>query len=165
MHPREYSRERIGARATNNRIHELEKEMRSPIVVAVVFGVSLLGFSQESKVHKTTAPQTSPASGKEMYTAYCASCHGADLKGSGPAAQALKTPPTDLTGLQKANGGSFPSDHVYEVINGRAATPAHGSADMPVWGPVFRQLSSGHQSVVQQRITNLTNYIRSLQQK
>jgi mono/diheme cytochrome c family protein len=142
----------------------LEKEMRSSFVLAVVFAVSLIAYSQE-QIHKTTAPPTSPASGKQMYTAYCASCHGENGKGNGPAATALKTPPTDLTGLAKANGGKFPSDHVYEVINGRASTPAHGSADMPVWGPVFRQLSSGHQSTVQQRITNLTDYIRSLQQK
>ena len=138
--------------------------MRASIALAVVFAVSLIAISQE-QIHKTTAPQTSPASGKEMYTAYCASCHGKDGKGTGPTSAALKTQPTDLTGLQKANGGKFPSDHVYEVINGRAATPVHGSAEMPVWGPVFRQLSSGHQSVVQQRITNLTDYIRSLQQK
>jgi mono/diheme cytochrome c family protein len=139
--------------------------MRSSIVLAVVLAIPLIAVSQEQKIHQTTAPQTSPASGKEMYTAYCASCHGTDGKGTGPAAAALKTQPVDLTGLQKANGDKFPADHVYEVINGRASTPAHGSAEMPVWGPVFRQLSSGHQSMVQQRVTNLTEYIRSLQRK
>ncbi len=139
--------------------------MRASIVLAVVFAVSVIAIAQEQKIHNTTAPQTSPASGKQMYLAYCASCHGTEGRGNGPAASALKTAPTDLTGLQKANGGKFPSDHVYEVINGRAMTPAHGSAEMPVWGPVFRELSGGHQAVVQQRITNLTDYIRSLQQK
>lgn len=139
--------------------------MRKAIVVAVVFAACLFATAQEQKIRKTTAPQTNAASGKEMYVAYCASCHGMSGKGNGPAASALKAPATDLTTLAKTNGGKFPSDHVYEVINGRASTPAHGSPEMPVWGPVFRQLSNGHQAEVQQRITNLTDYIRSLQQK
>jgi mono/diheme cytochrome c family protein len=141
--------------------------MRSRIIIliALVLAASLSLMAQGQTVHKTTAPHTSPASGKEMYTAYCASCHGADGKGNGPAASALKTPPADLTAIQKSNGGKFPSDHVYEVINGRASTPAHGSADMPVWGPIFRRLSGSHDSEVQQRINNLTDYIRSMQQK
>lgn len=138
--------------------------MRMAVVVAVVFATCLFATAQE-QIRKVTAPQTNAASGKEMYTAYCASCHGVNGTGNGPAAAALKAPPTDLTTLAKTNSGKFPSNHVYEVINGRAGTPAHGSQEMPVWGPVFRQLSSGHQSQVQQRITNLTDYIRSLQQK
>jgi mono/diheme cytochrome c family protein len=36
------------------------------------------------------------ASGKKTYTEYCASCHGEDEKGIGPAASALKAPPSDL---------------------------------------------------------------------
>ncbi len=139
--------------------------MRSRILITFVLTMSLSLVAQDKQVRKATAPHTSPASGKEMYTAYCASCHGADGKGSGPAASALKTPPSDLTAIQKANSGKFPSDHVFEVINGRASTPAHGSADMPVWGPIFRRLSGSHEAEVQQRVNNLTDYIRSMQQK
>ena len=51
---------------------------------------------------------TSPASGGEMYKTYCAVCHGTDGKGGGPAASALKVPPTDLTQLSKKNGGKYP---------------------------------------------------------
>lgn len=139
--------------------------MRFRLVTIVLLTVVAISFAQDQKIKKTTAPHTSPASGKQMYAAYCASCHGADGKGNGPAASALKTAPTDLTQIQKSNGGKFPSDHVYEVINGRASTPAHGSAEMPVWGPVFRRLSSSRDAEVQQRITNLTEYIQSMQQK
>jgi mono/diheme cytochrome c family protein len=139
--------------------------MKLQIFVAFVLAASFPLIAQEQKVRKTTAPHTSAASGKEMYTAYCASCHGAEGKGNGPAASSLKTPPSDLTAIQKSNGGKFPSDHVFEIINGRATTPAHGSADMPVWGPVFRRLSGSHDAEVQQRISNLTDYIKSLQQK
>ena len=64
---------------------------------------------------------TSPVSGKEMYTAYCAVCHGTDGKGGGPAASALKVPPTDLTQLSKNNGDKYPALKVTSTIQiGRA---------------------------------------------
>ena len=107
----------------------------------------------------------SPSSGKEMFDSYCAVCHGKDAKGSGPAAQAMKTPPTNLTALAKNSGGKYPAPHVAAVIRGQAMTPSHGSQDMPVWGPLFSSISQGHESQVQQRITNLTDYIETLQAK
>jgi len=36
---------------------------------------------------------------------------------------------------------------------------------MPVWGPLFRNLSQGHDAEVQQRIANINSYIESLQKK
>ncbi|MGA2965696.1 MAG: cytochrome c [Terriglobales bacterium] len=108
---------------------------------------------------------TSPVSGKEMYTAYCAVCHGTDGKGAGPAASALKLPSTDLTLLAKNNSGKFPTLKVQSVIHGESAVPAHGSKDMPIWGALFWNMSSGHESEVQQRVANLTRYIESLQAK
>jgi mono/diheme cytochrome c family protein len=108
---------------------------------------------------------TSAASGAEMYKSYCAVCHGTDGKGNGPAASALKVPPTDLTTLSKNNGGKFPSMKVSSAIRGDASVPAHGSKDMPVWGPLFWGMSQGHESEVQQRVANLTKYIESLQGK
>jgi mono/diheme cytochrome c family protein len=107
----------------------------------------------------------SPASGKDMYNSYCAVCHGTDGKGGGPAASALKVPPTDLTLLSKNNGGKYPALKVTSSIRGESATPAHGSKDMPVWGALFWTLSSGHEGEVQQRVSNLTHYIESLQAK
>lgn len=100
-----------------------------------------------------------------MYVAYCASCHGADAKGNGPAAPALKTPPTDLTLLSKQSGGTFPEAHVATVIRGDSVTAAHGGKDMPVWGPVFLQLGQHDSAQVQLRIRNLIKYLESIQQK
>jgi len=106
-----------------------------------------------------------PNSGKEMFNSYCAVCHGTDGKGGGPAASAMKTPPTDLTALAKNSGGKYPASHVAAVIRGQATTPSHGSQDMPVWGPLFSSISQGHESQVQQRISNLVGYIETLQAK
>ncbi len=110
----------------------------------------------------TNAPSNS---GKEMFKSYCAVCHGVDGKGNGPAASAMKTPPADLTMLAQKNGGKYPSSHIAAIIRGQASTPSHGSEDMPVWGPLFSSISQGHESQVQQRITNLVTYVESLQVK
>jgi mono/diheme cytochrome c family protein len=119
----------------------------------------------EKSIKHVPIKATSPVSGKEMYTNYCAVCHGTDGKGGGPAASALKVPPTDLTLLSKNNGGKYPALKVTSAIRGEAALPAHGSKEMPVWGALFFNMSGGHQSEVQQRVTNLTQYIETLQVK
>ncbi len=120
---------------------------------------------QEKVIKHIPVKQTSAASGQEMFNSYCAACHGADGKGAGPAASALKVAPTDLSALVAKNGGKYPSLHVSSVLRGEAETPAHGSKDMPVWGPLFRHLSQGHDAEVQQRIANLNQYVESLQKK
>jgi mono/diheme cytochrome c family protein len=108
---------------------------------------------------------TNAASGQEMFTSYCAVCHGPDAKGNGPAASALKVPPPDLTTLAQKNGGKYPSMHVSSVIRGEADLPAHGSKDMPIWGQLFLRMSQGHEADVQQRVANLNQYIESIQAK
>jgi mono/diheme cytochrome c family protein len=131
------------------------------------FTTAILSPAQDKKteIKHVPAPATSAASGKEMFKAYCAPCHGQSAKGDGPAASALKTPPPDLTVLAKNNGGKFPSDRVTSILRGQATVSAHGNQDMPVWGPVFWRMSGGHEAEVQQRIANLTHYIETLQVK
>lgn len=139
---------------------------RSLLIFAVIWiSVSAFVLAQQKEVKHVPIKPTSPASGSEMYANYCAVCHGKDGKGGGPAADALKVPPTDLTTLSKSNGGKFPSARVASAIRGDVNLPAHGSKEMPVWGPLFGHLSQGHPAEVQQRIANLTAYIESLQVK
>lgn len=121
------------------------------------------GQSEKPVVKKAAAPQTSPASGQEMFMNYCAACHGQDAKGDGPAAAALKTTPADLTTLARRHGGKFPDSHVYQVIKGGTTGSVHGTKEMPVWGPVFRAMEKGDEAMVQMRVSNLTKYIESLQ--
>src|SRR5215470_14792888 len=121
--------------------------------------------SQEKVIKHISVKQTNAASGAEMYKSYCAVCHGVDGRGAGSAASVLKVVPTDLTDLSAKNGGKYPSLHISSVLRGEAETPAHGSKDMPVWGPLFRHLSQGHDAEVQQRIANLNQYVETLQKK
>jgi mono/diheme cytochrome c family protein len=147
---------------------EIMRACRSPwIVLAAVITVAMMASAQETKKEIKHVPitPTSPASGQEMYKTYCAVCHGIDGKGNGPAAEALKVPPTDLTALAAKNGGKYPGLRVSAVISGAEALPAHGSKDMPIWGHLFRSMSRGHESEVQQRVANLNKYIESLQKK
>jgi mono/diheme cytochrome c family protein len=116
-------------------------------------------------VKKMAARYTDPSSGSDMYKAYCASCHGIDGKGYGPAATALKAKLPDLTQLAKNNGGKFPSDRISQVIIGDSMVPAHGDKQMPVWGPAFLHMDARDHSVVMLRVKNLTDHIEKLQAK
>ncbi|HVP43869.1 MAG TPA: cytochrome c [Terriglobales bacterium] len=139
---------------------------KTAIILLITLGAAVMAQeAAKPQVKKVPAEYTSASSGEEMYQTYCASCHGKDGRGQGPAAPALKSTPTDLTLLAKKNGGKFPRDHFSAVLTGKAAVTAHGSQEMPVWGKIFWKMSEGHQSEVQQRVFNLSSYVQSLQQK
>ena len=115
------------------------------------------------KLQSEPVQQTNEVSGAKLFRSYCAVCHGEDGKGHGLAAPALKTPPADLTVLAKSNNGRFPANHVLDLLNSSADFTAHGSTEMPVWGPVFRSMGP-NPSLGILRAKNLTDYLRSIQQ-
>jgi mono/diheme cytochrome c family protein len=111
-------------------------------------------------VKKGGAAVTRPSDGHEMFTSYCAPCHGRTGKGDGPAAKALNPKPADLTQLTKKHGGTaFPTKDFEDKVSGMAMSPAHGNTDMPVWGPILREL--GNDTM---RMYNLRTYVETLQQ-
>ncbi len=133
------------------------------MATTLALGVS---YADQSKT-KVTIPvnKTAPSNGKQMYTGYCAPCHGMDGRGQGPAAKALRTQPTDLTDLSNKNHGKFPDAHVVSVLQFGADVPAHGSAGMPVWGPILGKMSKTNLQDKQLRISNLSRYLESMQAK
>ena len=131
------------------------------LVLSVAFACVVA--NAQPVVKKTEVSQTSPASGKEMFSTYCAVCHGKAGKGDGPAATALKKNPANLTELSARNGGKFPELKVFNTIRGDVETPAHGSKDMPIWGSLFSSLSRGNEGEVQMRVANLTKFVEGLQ--
>ncbi|HUB53371.1 MAG TPA: c-type cytochrome [Terracidiphilus sp.] len=137
----------------------------SVIAVAGMLAVSA-GYADQSNAKVVIAVQkTRPINGKQMYTSYCAPCHGIDGRGGGPVASALKQPPTDLTMLAKNNGGKFPSSHIATVLEYGSELPVHGTAQMPVWGPVLGKMDQQHPDERLLRISNLSQYLRSMQAK
>jgi len=134
------------------------------VLFALVVAFATMGAEQPT-IKKVTPTPTSPASGKQMFTTYCAVCHGQDGKGGGPAVAALKMPPPDLTTLTAKNNGKFPELRVFRSIQGDVQMAAHGSKDMPVWGEVFQSMSRDNGAGKQMRTSNLTAYVKSLQTK
>jgi mono/diheme cytochrome c family protein len=131
--------------------------------VAAVLAASLSFADQSPSKIVIPVNKTAPTDGRQMYTNYCAPCHGVDGKGGGPAASALKTRPTDLTELQKNNSGKFPDTHVIAILQFGMEVPAHGSATMPVWGPILANMNHTNAQEKQLRISNLSRYLESIQ--
>ncbi|HTB91788.1 MAG TPA: cytochrome c [Candidatus Sulfotelmatobacter sp.] len=129
----------------------------------LAIGTASPAAAQDKVIKKAPVQQSDPTSGKAMYTSYCAACHGPAGKGDGPAASELKVAPVDLTQLAKNNGGKFPADHIHAVLDFGAKAPAHGTNEMPVWGTLFRALDQNDQVKVNLRISNLVEYVKTLQ--
>jgi mono/diheme cytochrome c family protein len=68
-----------------------------------------------------------------------------------------------LTTLAARNRGLFPAARVKAFIAGGPVTvPAHGSSEMPVWGPIFKVLDPSD-TLADARIENVVAYIQSIQ--
>ena len=130
------------------------------VLALILFTVTVAG--QEPASEKS---RVSSESGAELYREYCASCHGKDGKGDGPAAGALKIRPPDLTALAKRKGGKFPAGDVYQVIKWGGGIMGHGSKEMPVWGRAFTSASGQTEAQADQRIKALVRYLESVQVK
>lgn len=130
--------------------------------IVFVIGTGLVA-QQIKKTTIQSAPVPSAASGQGMFQEYCAVCHGNGAKGDGPAANALKKRPADLTQLARKNNGKFPELAVRNYITGRDTVVAHGSRDMPVWGQLFRSLEPHDNGIPDLRVKNLADYVKSVQ--
>lgn len=136
-----------------------------------VIGGALLGWIIEATQagYRTPEPEEQPLinsiRGDNLYRAYCASCHGEDAKGDGPMAAWLKVPPSDLTRIAARNGGKFPLERMDRIISGEEPLlSGHGTRAMPVWGPVFSQVTRD-QDLGRVRIDNLARYLRDIQKR
>ncbi len=129
------------------------------ITGVVVWGSPTVTFAQEEEV---------ASAGKPVYLHYCASCHGREAKGDGPAMNMLTVKPADLTQISKRNKGTFPFWKMYRVIDGRENVRGHGDRDMPVWGAQFRADAGGGslaQSQARGQVLELVHYLQSIQAK
>lgn len=135
------------------------------------FGLSLvLAGALSAQSFVTAQEPTSPASlaiaGANNFAQYCVACHGKDAKGTGTLAATLKPKPADLTILAKSNGGAFPRDMVFQVIDGRKKVKGHGGGDMPQWGETFlASAGSDNTDAVKRRIDSLVEYLATVQGK
>lgn len=104
-------------------------------------------------------------SGSGLFSTYCAVCHGTDAKGTGPLADTLKRRPADLTMIARNNKGTFDSEMIRRVIDGRVPVKGHGGGDMPVWGDAFERSADAGPGAVKDRLDALVTYLATLQVK
>jgi mono/diheme cytochrome c family protein len=123
------------------------------------FGLMFASFVGATLLHVARAD----ADGAAEYRARCASCHGEDGTGDGPAASALRNRPSDLRLLAKKNGGVFPGKVIETVIDGRKTIRAHGNFEMPVWGQELSQSAADGEAA--KRILAIIGYLRNIQLK
>ena len=136
------------------------------ILLAAMMGAAATGLAAEKAVRKVDL-------GKLEYEANCASCHGAGGKGDGVLKPNLTKSATDLTVLARQNGGVFPMNRVYEVIDGRTDVKAHGGRDMPVWGRDYNVKAAEYymdvpydpDAYVRGKILSLIDYLYRMQAK
>ncbi len=110
--------------------------------------------------------------GKAEYESNCVLCHGRDLKG-GAYVDFLKVTPPDLSQLAKKNGGVFPVERVYAMIDGRQEVKAHGGRDMPIWGRDYQLKAAQHyvdvaydpETFIRGRILALIDYLNRMQSR
>lgn len=130
---------------------------------AVTLALAVCGVMAAQQIKKVPIQPTFAGDGKVMFREYCSTCHGVEGKGDGPAMDATKKRPADLTQLARKNGGNFPEVHVMNFIDGSDVLAAHGSRDMPVWGTLFRSLNPDNDAVAKVRVKVLAEYIKTLQ--
>ena len=82
----------------------------------------------------------------------------------GPLPPPFREETPDLTTLALRYKG-FPDAYISHVLHNGVKLPAHGPAEMPIWGSTFREADKLDQQTVDQRIANLVDYIKSRQQK
>ena len=146
--------------------------MKSPIrtlLKTVLVGAAL------SFISNTAIAEHGANLGKAEYLGACAVCHGASGIGNGSYGGMLITKPSNLTLLAKKNGGVFPTDRVYQAIDGRKTGAAHGSKAMPIWGERYKTEADKHYSdfygkydseaMVRARVLSLIDYLNNIQIK
>ncbi len=127
------------------------------LVAGVLFAPGLV-TTAAAQVYEQTTP------GSEVFRTYCASCHGTSARGDGPLAGSMLKKPANLTEIAKRNGGEFPSEMVFKVIDGRQPVKSHGGPDMPVWGDVFmKSRDVGDAARVKVVIQSLVDFLGGIQ--
>jgi mono/diheme cytochrome c family protein len=135
-------------------------------ILAAISAAAVLGTlsAQQPQTEHRSWLLASPY-GVDNFHAYCSPCHGRDGTGNGPVARALKKAPPDLTTIMIRHNNVFPRGEIRAFIaNGSPEHPAHGSGDMPVWGPTFHALDSSDRAA-DIRLANIVEYISSIQRR
>ena len=146
----------------------MKHEMISRIAVGFCTSFIVITLGTGSFAQETSGFKADPTE----FLNSCASCHGNDGKGAGFLTRVFRgVNPGDLTKMAANNDGVFPSDRVFEVIEGRGDVGAHGDRKMPIWGDRYMntEMSSYgpdelNEIRVRSRILELSHFLQSIQE-
>jgi mono/diheme cytochrome c family protein len=131
------------------------------VLAAIVVAVALLGCA-----HEHAGDPTAHYSGQRLYETYCSGCHGLDGEGNGPVEPFTAAHAPRLTRIAARNGGSFPAEKVFRMIDGQFETPPPNTRHMPIWGyELFT--GEGDDEAAHQKVTDMEHrivkYLESIQ--
>lgn len=98
--------------------------VRSLLLCLLVAGLGSVAIAQDDDLRK----------GQQVFTTYCATCHGEKGDGQGPVGKTLDPPPRDFTKGEFKYGGT--DQDLFDVISNGAASKG-GSPLMAPWGAVI----------------------------
>lgn len=125
-------------------------------------------FALFASIGLAACTEPEPPSGKQLFVANCAACHGADGRGTGWVAAGLSRKPADLTRISARNGGPFPMAEVLSNIDGFHRRAPSGSV-MPEFGYLFEgpmtqtDTGDGRMTPVPEPLLAVAEYLESLQ--
>lgn len=133
--------------------------MARRILIGPVLGLTLAAACNPVEVDRET--------GRDLYLANCASCHGASGRGDGPLAADLPRPPADLT-RRPDIGEPFPEAHIMAYVHGYSRRDAPDEV-MPEFAgklqgeTVLYDIGDGIPTPTPLPLVLVAEYVRSLQ--
>jgi len=139
--------------------------MRRNRIIAALMAALMMGFAA------TVIAQPRIELGKREFMSNCAVCHGVTGKGDGSYFELLKVRVPDITTITERNKGKFPSERIYQIIDGREMPKAHGAREMPIWGYDYKLKAADFyidspydpEIFIRVRILALIDFLHSLQ--
>lgn len=109
-----------------------------------------------------------PSDGRSLFMENCAVCHGANARGDGAMARAMRKAPADLTLISVRHGDRFPRAKVLSIIDGYARSDMNGP-NMPEFGELLKgdliplDTGDGIQTPTPRKLVALLEYLESIQ--
>lgn len=133
--------------------------MRKPLPILLAATMPLLAIDAQAADYVAM-------SGQQLYSRFCASCHGVAGRGDGPVSKSIRIEVPDLTLIARRAGGKYPRQRIVQIIDGRHILGAHGTRTMPVWGEDLSRLEIGSpdaERASRMVIDKLADYVGLLQ--